>query len=215
VYVQPQWVWDSVNDGRLRSADLYAPGAQLPPHLSPFVASVHGQYDPTMPLEDQQPIEEALESEDDGERDEYAVKAIESGQQVENSEASDDDSSDFKGFSEDEAFTSEEEKGEGEEEEEDPARQRQRELEAELEGRAVKVTTSKPVSAREEARRELARRAREEAEDVERAKGMLSKKKRRLYEQMVYSNSKRSEEDRQLRAKRRRIEKENGVTRVS
>ena len=37
---------------------------------------------------------------------------------------------------------------------------------------------------------------------------MLSKKKRKLYEQMIYTNSKKSAEDEKLRAKRRRLEKE-------
>jgi len=37
---------------------------------------------------------------------------------------------------------------------------------------------------------------------------MLSKKKRKLYEQMVYTNNKKSAEDQKLRAKRRKLEKE-------
>ena len=53
-YLQPQWIWDCVNAGKLLRPDLYAPGATLPPHLSPWMKPKKGQYDPTQSLEDQE-----------------------------------------------------------------------------------------------------------------------------------------------------------------
>ena len=72
IYVQPQWVWDCVNTGQLLRPDLYAPGAELPPHLSPWVKATKGQYDPTVPLAEQEKegeADEEITSEDDERED--------------------------------------------------------------------------------------------------------------------------------------------------
>ncbi|KAK5630547.1 hypothetical protein RRF57_006262 [Xylaria bambusicola] len=220
VYVQPQWVWDSVNDEELKRPDEYAPGAQLPPHLSPFVQNTQGAYDPTLPLKDQETEAEALEGSDveeddeevdeDEEEDSFAVKkpkAAANGMDVDASGDDEDEADDgsFGGFSEGEDAA---EDGEGEDESESEELRNQQELEAELSGKPVKQGKVDARSQKLEAKKKLAQKAKEEAEEIERAKGMLSKKKRKLFEQMQYTNNKKSAEDQKLRAKRRKLEKQ-------
>ncbi|CAK7269975.1 mRNA-binding ribosome synthesis protein nop7 [Sporothrix epigloea] len=249
IYVQPQWVWDSVNAEELQQPDLYAPGAQLPPHLSPFVKSVQGQYDPSLPLDQQQTDMEALESdvdededededEDDAEEEKAVAKAVlkvkeakkakeaktkaitreanedsDGGMDVadtDEDEDEDEDSDEEPTVRPDVVVDALEEEDE-DEEEADSALQRQLELEAELSGKPLRSTGKAPLDPRSKAkahaRKALANDAKKKADELERAKGMLPKKKRRLYEQMVYTNTKRSAEDEKLRAKRRKLER--------
>jgi len=222
IYLQPQWIWDSVNDEELKRPDLYAPGAQLPPHLSPFVKKVRGQYDPSAPLNEQEREDEELEQESDEEDDESDVSEEDdlavkkptvaeidesaggmdvAGSDEEDEDEAEDDADSFGGFSdveeddeEDEATTA--------------ARQRQKELEAELTGVALEEKPIDPrAKAKADARKKAAKRAKEEEEELERAKMMMSRKKRKILEKMVYSNKKKDVEAETLRAKRRKIEK--------
>eukprot|EP00884_Botryococcus_braunii_P011256 jgi/Botrbrau1/20130/Bobra.0173s0032.1 len=46
IYIQPQWVFDSANFRVLADAELYVPGARLPPHPSPFALDDSDAYVP-------------------------------------------------------------------------------------------------------------------------------------------------------------------------
>lgn len=66
-YVQPQWIVDCVNAGKLLLEEPYGRGKVLPPHLSPFNAEGDGAYDPLAPIPG---MEEALAAEGLEEEDE-------------------------------------------------------------------------------------------------------------------------------------------------
>ncbi|KAF2192152.1 hypothetical protein K469DRAFT_620151 [Zopfia rhizophila CBS 207.26] len=233
-YVQPQWVWDCINQAKLLRPDLYAPGAELPPHLNPWVKPKKGQYDPNVPLEEQELEGEAEAFEDDEEEIEGKVSDVEEVQptkdgalagveaiidrdsSVEAGEGmdvagSESESSNSDSVSDQEAGGDEWEGFDSEPESEisdteAARRQHQRELEAEATGSAVQLAATTTKSKNAEIRKKAEKKRKQEQEEKERLKMMLPRRKRKLLERIEYGANKRDKEAEVLRKKRRRIE---------
>jgi len=222
IYIQPQWVWDCINQGKLLRPDLYAPGADLPPHLSPWVRATRGAYDPTVPVgkdEDESMAEAAVDENDvDAEDEEVDEDDDEDEEEEEEEEEADDststpttttvtapvaadDDDDFASFSASDA-----------EDEHDTLSQHQRELLAEAAGTKTLTESSrqkqKQKPAQNKAQKAKAKEAREKEEAVERAKMMMPRRKRKLLEKMQFGNAKKDAEKDKLVAKRRKLERE-------
>lgn len=229
-YIQPQWVWDCINACKLLRPDLYAPGATLPPHLSPWVKPTEGAYDPSAPLAEQEREDEAAEAEgldaDESEEAEESDAADGAKSNVPKNQlpgltssdqhgmdialgASDSDSdasihsaaSSFAGFDSDAMSSASETTKE--------QAQHQRELEAEAAGVSFSTNTpgEKGISNRGvEARKKADRKRKAEEEELTRRKMMMTGRKRKLLEKMIYSNRQKDDEAKSLRGKRRKIE---------
>jgi pescadillo len=232
VYLQPQWIWDCINQAKLVRSDLYAPGTSLPPHLSPWAKPTAGTYDPTIPLEEQEKDGEAELHEEEEELEEDASSGAEDnieeasnvldkikrmdgqeddeveageGMDVAESKSSDDDEPEAEPVEADwEGIGENVPTGLSDDDEDQD--QYQRELEAEAAGRPFAADAGRNKIF--EARKLKERKLREEKEELERQRIMMPNKKRKIFDKAYKLSVSKEADAEKLRKKKRKFEKE-------
>lgn len=196
-YVQPQWVFDSINSGMLLPVHKYAPGSALPPHLSPFVDDAKEGYMPTyreeiMSLQDKTPhatavatkIDDAMDSDDENDENTYnkELLAEKKGKSYSKSKAAESESEE------------EEEEGSSSDEEE-----------------VVKAPVDSKKGAKGIVHKVTQKKLTETEEDQDLAKSMMSKKTKRLYGRMQHGIEKKQEVVSNLEVKRKALDTTNST----
>eukprot|EP00742_Colponemidia_sp_Colp-10_P007547 GILJ01008135.1.p1 GENE.GILJ01008135.1~~GILJ01008135.1.p1 ORF type:complete len:597 (-),score=130.90 GILJ01008135.1:136-1926(-) len=185
-YVQPQWVFDSVNARFLLPVPQYTPGKVLPPHLSPFVDDESVGYIP-----EQKKAIEKLRKERAGLLDTDAMEVEQGDEDEEETEemrharelAAEAEGATYSSTQQKENSSEEEDGDEDEEEETKPAK---------APVRTAKQKRAPKVSAEEE--------------EKELAKIMMPKKHKRLYSRMQHGIQKKASEVEQLETKKRKLQ---------
>uniref|UniRef100_A0A8C5PHY9 Pescadillo homolog n=1 Tax=Leptobrachium leishanense TaxID=445787 RepID=A0A8C5PHY9_9ANUR len=173
-YVQPQWVFDSVNAHMRLPVEDYFPGVLLPPHLSPFIQEKAGDYIPPEKLR---------------------LLALQRGERIDKEEEDEEDGSDEEEDAEEE---DDHEDSDGEEEEED---KKLREMEDKMSAGKklnVKITAGK---VREVNQARVAEQ--EKNEEKKLAIMMMKKKEKYLYNKIMFGKKRKAREANKLAMKRK------------
>lgn len=195
-YVQPQWVFDSVNARLQLPLAGYLPGDTLPPHLSPFVNEKDGSYVPP----ERQKIIALQRGEDPGlndEEEDYSEDEVEDGVEEEEEEEEvegaeeEDESVPSPTAGDDETTVNDDQELEDAEQEE-----------AAEDESAVVIKPGSRYFDRKQQPDQIA------AEEKRLAIMMMHKKKKRLYNQIKYGEKKNRREAETLATKRKAIDKE-------
>lgn len=199
-YIQPQWVFDSVNTGMLLPVEKYAPGEALPPHLSPFVNDEEEGYIP----EYRKKLEELKSAKD------MIAREGDAGDSENDDESDDDDEAQEemyrKGLEAERQgipFAPKDDEEDSDEEDSENDHEEPQEPEEE-----TTVTKKRSLEASTTTNPKLTKKAKKAAEDQELkelAKSMMSKKAKRLYDRMHHGIDKKSAKVQALEDKRREL----------
>ncbi|KAF5355959.1 hypothetical protein D9756_003910 [Leucocoprinus leucothites] len=179
-YIQPQWIVDCINSGKILLEDPYTQGETLPPHLSPF-GEYEGAYNPIAG-----PIGSHVEPEREGSEEEDAEEEEETMMEEEGPETK---GHHLKQVLEDATL--------------DPSALRTAELAAEAAGMDYDAFEKELSKLGKKRTKKEQVHGGEAEEDMN--KMMMSNKKRKLYEKMKHSQKKKESERSVLEAKKRAI----------